>query len=221
MVSFDKNDRFIYQRAQMLRTQLMARDITDPAVLDVMGKVPREEFLPEKYSAEAYGDFPIPIGIGQTISQPYIVALMTQALRLNDQCTVLELGTGSGYQAAILSKLSRKVYTIERHHELSESAQAVIGRLGIDNVEFYIGDGSKGWPDEGIEFDRIIVTAAMPDVPECLTDQLKNNGILVAPVGGEYSQNLLVLEKDGEKFHKKYICPCRFVKLIGEHGFPG
>jgi protein-L-isoaspartate(D-aspartate) O-methyltransferase len=218
MASFDINDKYAILRSRMVRDHLVGRDITDPAVLDVMGRVSRELFVPEKYAGEAYGDFPIPIGIGQTISQPYIVAIMTQCLRLNDQCSVLELGTGSGYQAAILSRLARKVCTIERHAQLSEGAQAVIGGLGIENVEFYIGDGSKGWPED-MQFDRIIVTAAMPDVPATLMDQLKNNGLLVAPVGGPFCQELMVVEKQGEKLHSKNVCSCRFVKLIGKYGF--
>ena len=218
MAIFDKNDKYAFLRANMVRDHLIGRDITDPAVLDVMGKVPRELFVPEKYASEAYGDYPIPIGIGQTISQPYIVALMTQCLRLNDKCTVLELGTGSGYQATILSMLAKKVCTIERHPQLSEGAQAVIGGLGISNVEFYIGDGSKGWPAD-MRFDRIIITAAIPDVPASLTDQLKNNGLLIAPVGGSFSQELMVVEKVGEILLRKNVCSCRFVKLIGKYGF--
>jgi protein-L-isoaspartate(D-aspartate) O-methyltransferase len=218
MAIFDKNDKYAFLRAQMVRDHLIGRDITDPAVLDVMGRVSRELFVPEKYAAEAYSDYPIPIGTGQTISQPYIVALMTQCLRLNDQCSVLELGTGSGYQAAVLAMLARKVYTIERHPQLSEGAQAVIGGLGISNVDFYVGDGSKGWPDEML-FDRIIITAAIPEIPASLTDQLKNNGLLVAPVGGSFCQDLMVIEKDGEELHSKNVCSCRFVKLIGKYGF--
>jgi protein-L-isoaspartate(D-aspartate) O-methyltransferase len=218
MVTFDKYDKYLILRAEMVKNHLLGRDITDPAVLDVMRRVPRELFVPEKYAAEAYGDFPIPIGTGQTISQPYIVALMTQRLRLNDKCTVLELGTGSGYQAAILAMLAERVYTIERHPQLSEGAQAVIGGLGIENIEFYIGDGSKGWPKDML-FDRIIITAAIPKIPLTLTSQLKNNGLLVAPVGGPICQELLVVEKNGDKLKSKNVCSCRFVKLIGKYGF--
>jgi protein-L-isoaspartate(D-aspartate) O-methyltransferase len=144
--------------------------------------------------------------------------LMTQCLRLNDKCTVLELGTGSGYQAAILAMLADRVYTIERHAQLSEGAQAVIGGLGIENIEFYIGDGSKGWPKDML-FDRIIITAAIPNIPLSLTSQLKNNGLLVAPVGGPICQELLVVEKNGDKLKSKNVCSCRFVKLIGKYGF--
>jgi len=218
MVSFDKNDKYEMLRADMVADHLKRRDITDPAVIDVMQRVPRELFVPAKYAEDAYGDFPIPIGIGQTISQPYMVALMTQALCLNDQCEVLELGTGSGYQAAILSMLAKRVYTIERHHALSEGAQAVIGGLGIENIEFFIGDGSQGWPDPK-EFDRIIVTAAMPEIPATLTRQLKNNGLLVAPIGGPIYQDLVLVEKKDGVLYRKTFCACRFVKLIGKYGF--
>jgi len=218
MVSFDKNDKYEILRAEMVKYHLKGRDITDRAVLDVFRRIPRELFVPAKYADDAYGDFPIPIGVGQTISQPYIVALMTQCLRLNDRCTVLEIGTGSGYQAAILAMLAKKVYTIERIPQLSEGAQAVIGGLGIDNVEFYIGDGSKGWPGD-VEFDRIIVTAAMPEVPAALTRQLKNNGLLVGPVGGTLYQDLVVIEKVNGTLYSRNVCSCRFVKLIGKYGF--
>ena len=161
MVGFDEQARFVSERAAMVQMQLRARGITDVDVLDVMGSLPREEFVPVKYIAEAYTDKPLPIGMGQTISQPYIVALMTEKLRLNADCDVLELGTGCGYQTAILAKLAGRVFTVDRLGQLSESAQSVLGRLGIDNVEFFVGDGSKGWCDDR-QFDRIIVTAAMP-----------------------------------------------------------
>ncbi len=142
----ENKDKFGVAREQMLRLDLKGRDITNPDVLKVMAEVQREEFVPESYFSQAYTDGPLPIGMGQTISQPYIVALMTQELRCNRNCEVLEIGTGSGYQTAVLSKLVKKVYTIERSTQLAESAQAVLGRLGISNVEFYVGDGSCGWP---------------------------------------------------------------------------
>jgi len=166
MHSREKEDKFAGVRQRMLRWDLKGRDITDPDVLRVMGEIRREEFVPDAYQSQAYADGPLPIGVGQTISQPYIVALMTQELRLNPDCEVLEIGTGSGYQTAVLSKLAKKVYTIERFAELSESAQAVLGRLDIKNVEFYIGDGSCGWPEPRLPtsgcFDGIIITAAVP-----------------------------------------------------------
>ncbi|HLB75112.1 MAG TPA: protein-L-isoaspartate(D-aspartate) O-methyltransferase [Sedimentisphaerales bacterium] len=211
-------DRFASARRQMLERHLKGRDITDPRVLKVMGEVPREEFVSRSYLSQAYSDGPLPIGLGQTISQPYIVALMTQELCVDGGCEVLEVGTGSGYQTAVLSKLAKKVYTIERHGELSESAQAVLGRLGIGNVEFYIGDGSCGWPDERL-FDRIMVTAAVPAIPQSLIEQLADGGIIVAPVGLGGVQRLIACEKRQGKIIERFICDVRFIKLLGEHGF--
>lgn len=201
-----------------MKWDLMGRDITDPDVLKIMSEVRREEFVPESYQSQAYDDGPLPIGMGQTISQPYIVALMTQELRLNPDCEVLEIGTGSGYQTAILSKLAKKVYTIERCAQLSESAQAVLGRLGVKNVEFHIGDGSCGWPEEK-SFDRIMITAAVPKMPEALVEQLAEGGLIVGPVGYAGVQELVVCEKQHSKIIDKVICDCRFVKLLGKYGF--
>jgi protein-L-isoaspartate(D-aspartate) O-methyltransferase len=196
----------------------MGRDIKDPDVLRVMSEVRREKFVPESYQSQAYDDGPLPVGMGQTISQPYIVALMTQELRLNRDCEVLEIGTGSGYQTAILSKLAKKVYTIERFAQLSESAQAALGELGVGNVEFYIGDGSCGWPEEK-SFDRVMITAAMPRIPEPLINQLAEGGLMVGPVGGAGVQELVVCEKRQDKIIDKVVCDCRFVKLLGKYGF--
>jgi protein-L-isoaspartate(D-aspartate) O-methyltransferase len=218
MVSFEENDRFAMDRAIMVRNHLAGRDITDKGVLEVMAELPREYFVPQKYHPQAYADRPLPIGIGQTISQPYIVALMTQHLRLNDTCEVLELGTGSGYQTAILAKLAKRVYTIERYNQLSEMAQTVLARLGIDNVEYYVGDGSCGWL-EPKEFDRIMITAAVPHIPEPLVGQLCEDGLIVAPVGGEFSQDLVVCKKVQGRLQSKFVCGCRFVKLIGKYAF--
>jgi len=207
----------------MLRWDLKGRDITDPRILAVMVEVPREEFIPNSYRSQAYTDGPLPIGLGQTISQPYIVALMTQELLVGRDCEVLEIGTGSGYQTAVLSKLVKKVYTIERFSELAESAQAVLGRLGISNVEFYVGDGSCGWPESRLPpsgcFDRIMITAAVPKIPEPLAGQLADGGLIVAPVGYGGVQELVVCEKRVEKLVERAICDVRFVKLFGEHGF--
>jgi protein-L-isoaspartate(D-aspartate) O-methyltransferase len=183
-----------------------------------MGEIPREEFVPEAYQSQAYTDGPLPIGMGQTISQPYIVALMTQQLRLNRYCEVLEIGTGSGYQTAILSRLAKKVYTIETLNQLSESAQAVLGRLGVENVEFYIGDGSCGWPEER-HFDRIIITAAVPKIPEPLSEQLAEGGLMVAPLGHGSVQELVLCEKKSGKITERITCSVRFVKLLGKYGF--
>ncbi len=217
----DKNSNsndFTDARRQMLRFHLKGRGITDTGVLKAMSEIPREEFLPEKYRSNAYLDGPLPIGMGQTISQPYIVALMTQHLQLDPDCEVLEIGTGCGYQTAILASLAKKVYTIERLPQLSESAQAVLSRLGSDNVEFYIGDGSIGWPS-GKTFDRIIVTAALPEIPQLLLDQLATGGIIVAPIGGPVTQKLIIAKKKTLGTTEKLICDVRFVKIIGEYGF--
>ena len=218
MHSREKKDRFAGVREHMLKWDLAGRDITDPAVLKVMGQVRREEFVPRAHQWQAYADGPLPIGMGQTISQPYIVALMTQELRLNPDCEVLEVGTGSGYQTAVLAMLTKKVYTIERFARLSESAQVVLSKLGVKNVEFYIGDGSCGWPHKRV-FDRIMVTAGVPSVPRPLPDQLADGGIIVAPVGAGAVQQLIACEKKKQKLVERVICGCRFVKLLGEYGF--
>ncbi len=205
-------------RERMLRHDLRGRDITDPEVLRVMAEIPREEFVPPEDRWRAYANGPLPIGEGQTISQPYIVALMTQVLRVDRDCDVLEVGTGSGYQTAILARLARRVFTIERSPDLSAGAQAVLRKLAIDNVEFRVGDGSLGWPEERT-FARITITAAVPGFPPPLVTQLAEAGIMVAPVGGSGGQELAVAEKYHGKLIEKYICGCRFVRLIGEYGF--
>jgi len=216
-------DRLTKARRRMLKRDLEGRDIIDPRVLKVMAEIPREEFIPQSWQSQAYADGPLPIGIGQTISQPYIVALMTQELRVNRDCEVLEIGTGSGYQTAVLSKLVKKVYTIERFAQLSESAQTVLGRLGVSNVEFYVGDGSCGWPKRRLPpskcFDRIMITAAVPKMPEPLAEQLADGGLIVAPVGYGGVQKLVACEKKADKIIERLICDVRFVKLLGEHGF--
>ncbi|MHC4458536.1 MAG: protein-L-isoaspartate(D-aspartate) O-methyltransferase [Planctomycetota bacterium] len=211
-------DRFARAKELMLKQDLMGRDITNPEVLEVMAEIPREQFIPEAYKSQAYSDCPLPIGLGQTISQPYIVALMTQELRVNRDCDVLEIGTGSGYQTAVLCKLVKKVYTVERFAELSERAVATLRELNIKNVEFYVGDGSCGWPEEK-EFDRIMITASVPEIPEPLIRQLKEGGLIVAPVGPAGVQDLEVCEKKKDKMLERSICGCRFVKLLGKYGF--
>jgi len=216
-------DKFSTARQRMLRWDLKGRDITDPRVLNVMTEVPREEFIPQSHRSQAYGDGPLPIGMDQTISQPYIVALMTQELRVDPEQEVLEVGTGSGYQTAVLSKLVKKVYTIERFSELADSARAVLGKLGISNVEFYIGDGSSGWPASRLPrsgcFDRIMITAGVPEIPEPLLGQLADGGLIVAPVGGRSVQELVACEKKADKLISRAVCDVRFVRLIGKHGF--
>lgn len=218
MVSYDEQNRFEASRRVMLEQHLKPRGIHDERVLEAMGRLRREAFVPPKYAAQSYEDNPLPIGTGQTISQPYIVALMTQCLHLKGDEEVLEIGTGSGYQTAVLAELTKKVYTIERYHELSESAQAILSQLGIGNVEYYIGDGSCGWPEQR-QFDRIIVTAALPRIPDTLKNQLREDGILVAPVGGPWNQDLIAARKFKGLLQETSVCGCRFVKLVGKHGF--
>lgn len=219
----ENKDEFAAARQRMLRWDLKGRDITDPRVLEVMAEIPREEFIPPSYRSQAYYDGPLPIGEGQTISQPYIVALMTQELRFGSDCNVLEIGTGSGYQTAVLAKLAKKVFTMERFSELAESAQAILGGLGVSNVEFCVGDGTCGWPESRLPpsgcFDRIMITAAVPEVPKPLADQLAPGGVIVVPIGAEGVQTLIACEKKANKLIERFICDVRFVKLIGKHGF--
>jgi len=218
MVSYDDKDRYAISRRTMIDSHLRGRDIRDMRVLDTMERIPRESFLGNQYAANAYDDNPLPLGMGQTISQPYIVALMTQCLELCGEEEVLEVGTGSGYQSAILAALAAKVYTIERFNELSEQAQAVLGKLGYENIEFVVGDGSCGWPEDK-QFDRIIITAAVPELPEPLQGQLKEGGLIVAPVGGQWAQELIVAKKHKGHLATKQVCGCRFVKLIGQYAY--
>lgn len=202
----------------MLNRDLRSRGISDPDVLAAMAEIPREAFVPADYHGQAYDNGPLPIGSGQTISQPYIVALMTQLLRLKPDLDVLEVGTGCGYQTAVLARLAKRVYTIETLEELSNSARATLQKLGIDNVTFHVGDGSEGWPEQR-SFDRIIITAATPNWPRPLVDQLIEGGEMVAPLGGVSNQMLVVAEKRLGKLIERSICGCRFVKLLGEYGF--
>lgn len=217
-MSNETEDKFFSEQLRMLKYDITGRGITDPRIVNVFSQIRREEFVPEAYQSQAYSDGPLPIGLGQTISQPYIVALMTQKLQVDEKCEILEIGTGSGYQTAILAKLAKRVYTIDRFNELSESAQAVLGRLDITNVEFYIGDGSCGWPGKK-HFDRIIITATVPTIPEPLIKQLKEGGLIVGPVGSGWAQQLVTCEKKKGKITQKAFCEVRFVKLIGEYGF--
>ena len=202
----------------MVDTQLRQRGIRDERVLTAMARVPRHEFVADPYRAQAYDDNPLPIGEGQTISQPYIVALMLEMLHLSEEDIVLEIGTGSGYQTALLAQLSRHVYSIERHATLAAQAQAVLARLGYRNVTIEVGDGSKGFPAHA-PFDGIIVSAAAPELPQALFEQLKEGGRLVIPVGPAEAQFLpLVTKEEGKPVLSEQI-PCRFVPLIGEQGY--
>jgi protein-L-isoaspartate(D-aspartate) O-methyltransferase len=201
-------------RAEMVATQLRGRDITDPRVLEAMGRVERHRFVPDALRAEAYDDHPLPIGHGQTISQPYIVAFMTQALRVEPQHRVLEIGSGSGYQAAILAELAKEVYTIEIVAPLGESAARTLKALGYANVQVRVGNGYLGWP-EAAPFDRIIVTAAPDEIPPALVEQLRVGGIMAVPVGvGD--QELRILRRTESGLETITTLPVRFVPMVGK-----
>ncbi|MBM4283896.1 MAG: protein-L-isoaspartate(D-aspartate) O-methyltransferase [Deltaproteobacteria bacterium] len=218
MTSSEQHDAYQKVRADMVEAQIRRRGVSDPRVLRALTKVPRHLFVPSHLWEQAYGDHPLPIGEDQTISQPYIVALMTEALDLTGAEKVLELGTGSGYQAAVLGELAREVYTIERLASLAESARLVLERLGYTNIHVRIGDGTLGWPEES-PFDAILVTAGSPQVPRPLVEQLALNGRLVIPVGDQYSQTLTRVRKTAAGLQHDYLGGCRFVRLVGAHGW--
>ena len=205
-------------RNRMVENQLISRGIKDPRVLDAMRKVPRHRFVEEALVSQAYNDHPLPIGEKQTISQPYMVALMTEALELQGGERVLEIGTGSGYQTAILAELAEKIYSIERIRTLSVKAQRILDDLGYFNVVLKVGDGSMGLKEEE-PFDGIIVTAGSPDVPQPLVDQLAMEGRLVVPVGDRYTQSLIKIVRVKEGITKTDLGGCRFVNLLGSHGW--
>ncbi|OQY04408.1 MAG: protein-L-isoaspartate O-methyltransferase [Desulfobacteraceae bacterium 4572_123] len=206
------------QREEMVNRQIQARGIIDPNVLAAMRKVPRHLFVSEALADQAYGDFPLPIGDQQTISQPYIVAEMTQALELSGKDRVLEIGTGSGYQAAILAEIAFRVYTIERIHPLFLKARKLFDELYYHNIITRYSDGTTGWRDES-PFDAIIVTAGAPKIPQVLVNQLAVGGRMVLPVGGRHAQELLKIYRDDDGIHQSSLGGCRFVKLVGEHGW--
>jgi len=214
----DKEKHFEEQRNTMVETQLIPRGITDKNGLDAMRKVPRHRFIPENMRESAYDDCPLPIGEGQTISQPYMVALMTECLELKGDEKVLEIGTGSGYQAAILAEISGQVYTVERFEKLCNGAGEILKACGYANIELRVGDGSEGWA-EFSPYDGIIVTAGSPDIPQSLTEQLGEGGRLVVPVGGYYSQELVIMKKKGRKLKRRDVCGCIFVPLVGKYGW--
>jgi len=204
---------------KMIRQQLIDRGIHDKAVLEAIRKVPREQFFPQDIREEAHADKAAPIGHGQTISQPYIVALMSQHLKLSKEQRVLEIGTGSGYQTAILSQLAGEVYTVERVKPLLDEAFERLMSLGYRNVHLHYGDGTMGWEKNG-PYDRILVTAGAPELPRALLlSQLKDEGIAVLPVGQQDEQMLVEVTRSGRRLETKEICACRFVKLIGEAGW--
>ncbi|MFC1647985.1 protein-L-isoaspartate(D-aspartate) O-methyltransferase [Nanoarchaeota archaeon] len=201
----------------MVEKQLKKRGISDERVLDAMKKVPRHEFVPKEQKSEAYFDNPVPIGQGQTISQPYMVAVMTELLELKGDEKVLEIGTGSGYQAAILAELAGEVISIERISELAAQAKSTLKELGYD-VNVVVGDGTKGYEQEA-PYDAIIVTAGAPRIPEALIQQLKDGGRLIIPVGDRSQQDLVRVVRKGNEFIEDYHTACRFVPLVGEHGW--
>lgn len=205
-------------RERMVRDQFIARGITDQRVLAAFYKVEREKFVPSEVRNNAYQDFPLSIGEGQTISQPYMVALMTQSLELKGDEKILEIGTGSGYQTAILAELARKVYSVERMRALAERARKLLEKLGYSNVKILLGDGTLGW-EESSPYDRILVTAGARDIPRPLTDQLEEGGVMVIPVGNSYSQDLEVVRKRKNRIKTARVEKCVFVPLIGKYGW--
>ncbi len=209
---------FDIQRTQMVERQIRSRGISDQRLLAAMEKVPRHRFVPESEQSMAYDDMPAPIGAGQTISQPYMVALMTEMLRLEGPERVLEIGTGSGYQAAVLAELAAEVYSVERFESLASRASALLDELGYDNVSVIVGDGTLGYP-EAAPYDRIIVTAAAPKIAQPWLDQLADGGRLVLPLGERWTQVLTVVEKRGDSFERESHGGCVFVPLVGEHGW--
>jgi protein-L-isoaspartate(D-aspartate) O-methyltransferase len=212
MVDFPK------ARLKMVEEQIVSRGIKDPRVIAAMEKVPRHLFVEEALQSQAYNDHPLPIGEKQTISQPYMVAIMTEALQLKEKEKVLEIGAGSGYQTAILAELAEKVFSIERIRSLAIKARQLLYELGYFNVEIKIFDGTHGWVEE-TPFDAIIVTAGAPDIPQPLLDQLAMDGRLVIPVGDAYVQDLMRVTKTKEGIKKEDLGGCRFVKLIGKYGW--
>ncbi len=214
----DNSVKYDRRREEMVKRQIEARGVTDPQVLAAMGKVPRHLFVSEALRDQAYGDFPLPIGEQQTISQPYIVAEMTQALQPSEDDRVLEIGTGSGYQAAILAEIVFRVYTVERIHSLFVKTRKLFDNLNYHNIVTKYSDGTSGWAEES-PYDGIIVTAGAPEIPNLLVSQLAVGGRMVIPVGNRYSQHLVKLYKNEHGIHKTNLGGCRFVKLVGEYGW--
>ena len=209
---------FEHQRDAMVRLQIAGRGITSLRVLEAFTRIERHRFVSEAFWHQAYGDWPLPIGNGQTISQPYMVALMTDLLKLEGTETVLEIGTGSGYQTAILCSLSKRVYSIERDADLSQMASRNLRSIGFTNFVLIVGDGTLGW-NRYEPFDRILVTAGAPSVPPSLLSQLKDDGRMVIPVGNRESQEILIIDKLPDGTKEEMTCPCRFVPLVGKEGW--
>lgn len=213
-------DQFAAARDRMVEQQIRARGVADPRVLAALRLVPRHLFVPEHLWSQAYGDYPLPIGEDQTISQPYIVALMTEILELQETDRVLEVGTGSGYQAAVLAELAAAVFSIDRKGGLADQARSTLDSLGYRNIRIRVGDGTLGWPEEA-PFDGILVTAGAPQVPRPLVEQLAGGGRLVIPVGDRFTQTLTRVRQTGEGLKFEYYGGCRFVRLIGKYGWDG
>lgn len=213
-----EEDQFKKQREAMVEKQIARRGITSERVLQAFREVPRHEFVPPKRQVSAYQDRPLPIGEGQTISQPYIVAYMTDRLQVGEEDRVLEIGTGSGYQAAILAELAGEVHTIERHRSLAEETQRRLDKLGYDNVQIYVRDGTLGLPEKA-PFQGIIVTASAPEIPPALLEQLDEGGRLIMPVGDRFGQVLKLVVRTGDDYQKEALSPVAFVPLIGEQGW--
>ena len=216
MKNFSK--KYDRKREEMVRSQIEARGIRDPLVLSAFRTVPRHLFVSEALREQAYGDYPLPIGEQQTISQPYIVAEMTQALELGQNDRVLEIGTGSGYQAAILAQIVYRVYTVERKRALYMQTRNLFDKLNYHNIVTKYADGTKGWQEES-PFDAIVVTAGAPELPEVLITQLAEGGRLVVPVGNQHTQELIKICREKGDVQQTNLGGCRFVKLVGEHGW--
>ena len=209
---------FAVLRKRMIEEQLLPRGIKDARVLEVFSRVERHRFVPDDFQGSSYADYPVPIGEGQTISQPFIVALMTQCLEIKPQDRILEIGTGSGYQTAILAGLAKEVYSVERIASLAKKAEALLGDLGSQNIKIKVDDGTLGWKEKA-PFNKIIITAATPRIPLPLTEQLAENGKLILPLGETCSQVLTLVEKKGNRIESRDICGCVFVPLVGKYGY--
>jgi len=218
MTSMTRDDGFTLQRRRMVDQQLAGQGIRDSRVLEAIRTVPRHLFVPESGVPQAYEDHPVAIGQGQTISQPYMVARMTELLQLSGGERILEIGSGSGYQTAVLKALQADVFTVERLSDLSRQARENVERAGYSGVHYRVGDGSRGWPEEA-PFDRVIVTAGAPTMPVSLVEQLREGGSMVIPVGGENEQELLLVRRGQGRVTRERICACVFVKLWGDEGW--
>jgi len=212
------SDPYAGERRAMVERQLRARGIHDQRVLDAMLEVPRHKFVSQDFQAQAYADHPLPIGVEQTISQPFIIAVALQALALTGSESVLEVGTGSGFQTALLARMARQVYSVERHGELAEKAQRTLEQLGFGNIQIAVRDGSQGWPDYS-PYDAILVSAAAPSLPRSLLEQLAEGGKMVIPVGPPHAQELQLIRRNAGQMTRETVEGCRFVPLVGVEGY--